>query len=137
MYKKNRKQWLVFSKANLRRFPNRKERYKAFLRECYPPQKGYPYEKLNAVKLKLNLAIPTSRLVEYGNECNWLTTEGEPFKNIYTFCTVWNGVWLDEKRRNYFKNGPETDYQTKFLFDKMNYEQQQMNNAFLNSMELE
>lgn len=99
MFRQNRKEWLKYSRQNLTRFPNRSERYKAFLRESYPKQEGYSAQKLWQVLEKKELQIPLTELIKYGEECNWLTRNGTPFQNIEIFCTVYNGVWLEKQRR--------------------------------------
>lgn len=98
MYRQNRPLWLKFSKANLDKYPNRKDRYNAFLRECYPKTKPFSVASLMRVKQELNLEIPLDDLITYGNQRNWLTKDGKPYKSVIVFCTVWNGVWLEEQR---------------------------------------
>ena len=100
MFRENRPLWLKFSKENLKRFPDRKERYKAFLRECYEPAKPFSIASMQRIKEELNLPIPLDELVSFGNQRNWLTKDGKPYQNVRIFCTVWNGVWLDKQRRN-------------------------------------
>lgn len=98
-YKPNRPLWLAYSKKNLKRFPRKTERYKAFLREAYPKQEPFTIEQLAKEKQENNLAIPLTELVKYGEECNWLTNWGLRFKSAKTFCAAYNGVWIDKKRR--------------------------------------
>lgn len=98
MYRKNRPLWLEYSRKNLKRFPVREERYKAFLRECYPRTKPFSLTSIIRTKQELNLEIPLDELITYGNERNWLTLDGLPYRNVKTFCTVWNGIWLEKQR---------------------------------------
>ena len=100
MFRENRPLWLKFSKENLKRFPDRKERYKSFLRECYPPTKPFSIASMQRIIEEYNLKIPLDALVTYGNERNWLTQDGKPYQNVKVFCTVWNGVWLEEQIKN-------------------------------------
>ena len=107
-YRENRPSWLKFSKENLSRFPNRKERYKAFLREYYPGAKPFSVESMERVRQRLKLEIPLDCLITYGNERNWLTKNGTPFKDVKVFCTVFNGVWLQEQRKQAKKEEPDS-----------------------------
>lgn len=115
-YRENRPEWLSFSKRNLTRFPKKSDRYKAFLREHYPKQEGYTASKLCYWIERLNLRIPLMELIKYGEECNWLTRDGKPFKNIAVFCTVYNGVWINKEIR---KNN-----QTSFLWQDLQHTEQ-------------
>ena len=108
MYRENRPLWLEFSRKNLKRYPIKLDRYKAFLRECYQKQQPYSVEKLIQIKQNLKLAIPIDELLAYGNDCNWLTRNGRPFSSAKIFCVVYNGVWLEKQRKTAKQDVEET-----------------------------
>lgn len=101
-----------------------------------PKGEEFSRERLEEACARCHTRVPVDRLIEYGNECNWLTRHGRSFKTIEAFVCSYNSVWLQKIRHNYQKKKKRIFIQP-FLFDKTNYEQQQMNNAFLNAMESE
>lgn len=40
------------------------------------------------------LKVPVEKLIEYGEECNWLTRQGKPFSSAVVFANAYNGVYL-------------------------------------------
>lgn len=47
-----------------------------------------------------NVKVPVEKLIEYGEGCNWLTRKGKPFQSIAAFVNSYNGVWLQENKKN-------------------------------------
>lgn len=107
-----RSQWLKFSEEHLKDYPNRKDRYNAFLRSL-PKQVPYTNEELLSEIKKCNLAIPITVLIAMGNERNWLCKAGRRYKSVHVFATVMNGLYLQKMRKEGF------EYQER-LFDIIN-----------------
>ena len=73
-------------------------RIKEFLRTL-PRGRRFP-DYLLVKEIEDNgLCVSLRELIDYGENCNWLTRQGKPFKSAHTFATVYNGVWLEEQRK--------------------------------------
>lgn len=76
------------------------KRMKKYLLKQLPKGKEFSEGMLEEAVKICNVKIPVEKLIEYGNECNWLTRKGQPFKSISAFVNSYNGVWLQEQRKN-------------------------------------
>ena len=48
------------------------------------------------------LKVPVEKLIEYGEQCNWLTRKGKSFSSAVVFANAYNGVYL---RQEVLSNG--------------------------------
>lgn len=77
---------------------NKRMKRKMYLRSL-PAGEKFSRDEMEFFCREHHLAVPVERLIEYGEECNWLTLKGKSFYSCEVFCTVYNGIYLQEMRK--------------------------------------
>lgn len=82
------------------------EKRKEFLRTL-PTGKKFSASEISAICTEYHLVAPVEFLIAKGDECNWLTSQGNSFQSAKTFATTFNGVYCELKRE---EQRPIIDY---------------------------
>lgn len=59
-----------------------------------PRGRVFSERELQEAILLSGLKVPLERLIEYGEECNWLTRKGKSFSSAVVFANAYNGVYI-------------------------------------------
>jgi len=71
----------------------------------------FSFEEIKKIREKFKLAATPEYLQAKGEECNWLTSAGIPFKTIESFCNAYNGIFCEEQRAEKNLTAKYRDYE--------------------------